>query len=61
MREHVHWGFFDFLFAGISAVVFIKALHLIAIGASDRFPAVTQVLGGVLNTGTVTTRNEASN
>ena len=61
MREHVHWGFFDVIFAGISAIVVIKALHFIAIAADDKFPAITHIIGGVINTGTVTTRNEASN
>lgn len=36
MREHVHTGPFQFLFAGISALVFFNILRLIAIWAADR-------------------------
>jgi hypothetical protein len=61
MREHVHWGFFDVVFAGVSAIIVMNALRYIAVGASDRFPAVSHVIGGALNFGVVDTRNEVSN
>lgn len=28
MQEHVHTGFWTFVFAGVSAVIFIKMLHI---------------------------------
>jgi hypothetical protein len=60
MREHVHWGFFDVVFAGVSAIIVMNVLHYISIGMSDRMPAVTHVISGALNFGTVSTRNEVS-
>lgn len=51
MREHVHTGPFNFLFAGISAVVFFNVLRLIAIFAADRpgMEWLAKMIGGAIN------------
>lgn len=60
MREHVHWGVFDVIFAGVSAIVVMNVLHYVAIGLHSNFPAVTSIIGGALNFGVVNTKNEVS-
>jgi hypothetical protein len=61
MREHVHWGFTNVIFAGVSAIIVMNVLRLIAVAVDDKFPAVTHIIGGALNFGPVSTRNEVSN
>jgi len=60
MREHVHWGFTNVLFAGISAIIVMNVLRYIAVGVSDNLPAVSNIIGGALNFGVVSTKNEVS-
>lgn len=50
MREHVHTGGFAFLFAGISALVFLNILRLIAIFAADRpgMEWLAKMIGGAI-------------
>ena len=52
MSEHVHGGVYNFLFAGISAVIFINLLKFIAIWADDKpgFDWVTRMIGGAIST-----------
>ena len=51
MREHVHTGPFNFLFAGISALVFFNILRLFAIWAHDRpgMEWVATMIGGAIS------------
>ena len=53
MQEHVHTGFVSFLFAGVSAVIFIQAMRLIAgkMVDSPRTEGAGKVLGGLVNFG----------
>lgn len=53
MREHVHTGPFMFLFAGLSAVVFINLLRLIAIFAADKpsLEWLAKMIGGAISFG----------
>lgn len=55
MREHVHTGPFSFLFAGISAWIFLNLLRILAIWAADKpqLEWVSKVIGGSINFGTV--------
>jgi hypothetical protein len=63
MREHVHWGFFNVIFAGASALVVFNVLRLVAVWAEDKpqLEWLSHTLGGALNFGVVSTRNEVSN
>ena len=53
MQEHVHTGFVSFMFAGISAVIFIQVARLIA-GQLVAMPATEgagKVLAGLVHFG----------
>ena len=62
MREHVHTGIFAFAFAGVSALVFFNLLRFVAIWGSDKpqLDWLSHMIGGALNFGPVSTRNEVS-
>lgn len=49
--DHVHTGFVAFLFAGVSAVVFIKLLSLGAahLSTNERTEWLGSALGGLVN------------
>lgn len=51
MREHVHTGPFSFLFAGISAWLFLNFLRILAIWAADKpqLDWLAKVIGGSIN------------
>lgn len=53
MQEHVHTGFVSFMFAGISAVIFIQAMRMIAgkMIESPRLEPAGKVVGGLVNFG----------
>lgn len=50
MREHVHTGPFAFLFAGVSALLFLNILRFIAIFAADKpgFEWIAKMIGGTI-------------
>ena len=50
MQEHMHTGPIAFLYAGISAVVFLKLMEIIAANLVDnpRTETIGKVLGGLL-------------
>ncbi len=51
MQEHVHTGPVMFLFAGMSALVFLNLLRLIAIAlaGNERTEWLAQAIGGFIN------------
>jgi hypothetical protein len=49
MQEHLHTGPLMFLYVGASAWIFLNLLRLLAIMASDKFPAFAHALGGTIN------------
>lgn len=51
MPEHVHTGPYDFLFVGVSALVFLNVLRIVAIWLSDRYPSAARALGGLITFG----------
>lgn len=53
MQEHLHTGPLAFLFAGVSAVVFINLMRLAAIWLDDLpgFERVSRVIGGLVTFG----------
>lgn len=50
MQEHVHTGFVSFVFAGISAIVFIHFLRFAAakMADTDKLAGFGKALGGVV-------------
>lgn len=53
MQEHLHTGPLAFLFAGVSAVVFINLMRLAAIWLDDMpgFDRVSRVIGSLVSFG----------
>lgn len=51
MQEHVHTGFVPFLFAGISAWIFLNLLRIIAIKLDDieQTKWLAKAIGGTVN------------
>lgn len=45
MRDHVHTGFYAFLFAGFSAIVLIHVLRYAATVIDDKAPTASKALG----------------
>jgi hypothetical protein len=54
MQEHVHTGVISFLFAGISAVVFIQLMRLAAaklVAQGGSFESAGKTVGALVNFG----------
>lgn len=51
MREHVHYGPFNILVYGVSAILVMNILRLIGIWAADKpgLEWIAQGIGGVIN------------
>jgi hypothetical protein len=45
MRDHFHTGFVPFVFAGLSAIVMIHVLRVIAAQLDDKLPTASKALG----------------
>ncbi len=50
MREHVHSGFYTFVFAGVSAIVFINLWRIAAtkLAENDSTESIGRVMGGLV-------------
>lgn len=51
MTEHLHSGIYTFMFAGVSAVVFMNLLRIFAIWLADKPQGewLAKAIGGVIN------------
>jgi len=62
MKEHVHWGLPSIIVYALGTLVVWNILRIVAIKAADNstFAPFANMIGGALNMGTVSTRNEVS-